>query len=139
MGTLAIFRFRVVVALSRVLLHARNVVVAQVVLGPSCCRIQPSRFRDTPEDDDTEFFVMAWCCHPSLIEREKPIFIPEAPTPGILEANPRSAPGMRYPVRIRIVAVQDRNTPPGSPAAGGVVVVMEMMMMVVMVVMMLIG
>lgn len=55
------FHFKAVVALSRVPAHARNLATAQIVLGRSCCEVSLSEFRDTPEDDDREFFVEAWC------------------------------------------------------------------------------
>jgi len=58
------FKFKVLVALRRVPLHARNTDVAQVVLGPSCTDVELIDRRDTPVDDDREFFVIAWCWHP---------------------------------------------------------------------------
>jgi len=51
--------------LSGVPLHARNLDVAQSVLGSACVNPSASDFRDRPAFDDREFFVSAWCWHPS--------------------------------------------------------------------------
>lgn len=78
--TLAIagaFRFQVLVALSRVPLHARNSTVAQTILGPSCTEVELVRMRDVPDDDDREMFAKAWCWHPHFIRPEQLVFIPE--------------------------------------------------------------
>jgi hypothetical protein len=104
--------------MSRVPLHLRNTTMAQVVLGPSCCDVQLSQFRDILDDDDREFFVQAWCWHPSFIERQKLIFVLEPPVLGVY-VEPTSAPGLRYLVRTRLVAYQDWRTPPGSPGDAG--------------------
>ena len=58
---LARFRFKVVVALSGIPLHARNLNVAQSVLGLACANPSASDFKDRPAFDDREFFVSAWC------------------------------------------------------------------------------
>jgi hypothetical protein len=94
-GIAGFFHFRVVVAMSCVPLHLQNTTMAQVVLGPSCCDVQLSQFRDILDDDDREFFVQAWCWHPSFIERQKLIFVPEPPALGVY-VEPTSAPGLRY-------------------------------------------
>lgn len=76
------FRFRVLVAMRRLPLHARSAAVAQAILGPCCTNIELTRPRDIPDDDDTEFFITAWCWHPRFIREEQIIFIPEPPIPG---------------------------------------------------------
>ena len=118
-GYLGRFRFKVVVALSGVPLHARNLDVAQRFLGSACGKLELSSFRDRPDIDDREFFVSAWCWHPSFINAEGVIFIPEPHIPGVLppEAWGHDAhlPGLRYRVRARLVAYQDWASSPGSP------------------------
>lgn len=61
------FRFKVLVAMSRIPLHARSASVAQTILGPSCANVEVARLRDIPDDDEHEFFVTAWCFHPRFI------------------------------------------------------------------------
>lgn len=61
---------------------------------------------------------MAWCVDPWFIPDEQVLFVPK---PRVL--NPEAAastvlPGLRYLVRIRLVACQDWNTPPASPVDG---------------------
>jgi hypothetical protein len=53
------FRFRVLLALRRVPLHVRSAATAQIILGSCCSDVQLTDLRDTPEDDNTEFFVVA--------------------------------------------------------------------------------
>lgn len=106
-----------VVALSRVPLHAQNLDLAQTVLGSSCAKVELSQFRDVPPEDDREFFVSAWRWHPNLIQEERIIFIPEPHIPGVVMDD--RLPGLRYLVRVRLVAYQDWNTSPGSPDGGG--------------------
>jgi hypothetical protein len=72
--------------------------------------------RDRLNEDDREFFVVAWCRHPSYIEPEKVIFIPEPLVPGV-EENMRR--GLHYLVRIRLVALQNVVALPGPPGDGG--------------------
>lgn len=74
-GLYACFWFWVVVAISRVPLHAQNLDMAQTYLG-TACTVVITEFRDRPLIDDREFFVEAWCCHPWLIPSEQVIFIP---------------------------------------------------------------
>lgn len=62
--------------------------------------------------DDREFFVSAWCWHPSYIPAEQVIFIPEPQLPGVLVED--RLPGLWYLVRTRLVAYQDWSTPPPS-------------------------
>ena len=114
MASAAAFRWRVLVALGNVPLHARSVATVQVVLGMCCSDIAVSDLRDTPVDDDREFFVTAWCWDPAFITGQQPIFIPEPR----FEALGSAAPGLRYLVRIRLVASQDCSTPPASPPRG---------------------
>jgi len=101
----------------RVPLHARSTTVAQTILGSACARVELAPPEVTPEDDDREFFVAAWCLHPRFIPEEKIIFIPE---PMVREGPLRlradeliqeELPRLRYLVRIRIVELQDWNTP----------------------------
>lgn len=113
------FKFKVVVALSRVPLHARNLEVAQTVLGPTCAEVNFSDFRDRPLLDDREFFVSAWCWHPSFIHSEQVIFIPDPHYPGVVVDD--HLLGLRYLVRARLVAYQDWSTPPPSPGDNGAV------------------
>lgn len=108
------FKFRVLLALSRVPLHARSVEVAQAVLSPACAQVEETELRDIDDDDDREYFVTAWCKHPAFIADRNLIFIPEPNAIGI--ALPADAlPGLSYLVRVRLVAFQDYSTPPGSP------------------------
>ena len=109
------FSFHVVMAIARVPLHARNTTVAQAILGPCCTSVELSRIRDTPADDDREFFVMAWCWHPNFIEEEKIIFIPEPRVAGVAEDERTADLGLRYLVRTRVIAYQDWSMPPGTP------------------------
>jgi len=67
-----------------------------------------------PDDDDREFFITAWCWHPCFIPQEQIIFIPELVIPGACEAQRSELPGLRYLVRLRLVAYQDWTTPPPS-------------------------
>jgi hypothetical protein len=113
------FRFRVFVALARVPLHARNGATAQAVLGTCCSSVEPTKMRDTPKDDDREYFVKAWCWHPNLIEDRKMIFIPEPEVAGIPAEERTRALGLRYLITVRLIAYQDWTTPPGSLGDGG--------------------
>jgi len=71
------FHYRVLVGMSRVPLHARSLDVAQRILGTACARLEVAPPWLSPEDDDAEFFVAAWCLHPRFIPDEKILFIPE--------------------------------------------------------------
>lgn len=95
MASAGSFRFKVLVAMWRLPLHARRAAVAQ------------ARPRDIPDDDDREFFVMAWCWHPRFIPDEQITFIPELRIPGACEALRSELPGLRYLVRLCVVAYQD--------------------------------
>lgn len=75
LGLFSTFRFKVIVAIARVPLHARNLDVAQTILGPACAKLEFSDYRDRPVIDDREFFVLAWCWHPRHIPEEEIIFI----------------------------------------------------------------
>lgn len=98
------FHYRVLVGMRRVLLHVRSRAVAHTVLGQVCAQIELAPLETTPADDDTEFFVAAWCLHPRFIPEEKIIFIPEpdARVPGnaltvhadVIMLN--RLPGLRY-------------------------------------------
>jgi len=48
--------------------------------------------------------VTAWCLHPRLIPDERLIFIPEPHIPDPVEGALEELPGLRYLVRIRVVA-----------------------------------
>jgi hypothetical protein len=92
------------VGFTRIPLHARSAATAQIILGPSCASVEVVRPRDVPDDDGRELFMTAWCSHPRHIPGESVIFIPE---PGI--AIPEGTveeelPGLRYLVRVRLVA-----------------------------------
>lgn len=62
---------------------------------------------DVPPDDARELFATAWCLHPHFIPDEQVIFIPELRILGPVEAAAAELPGLRYLVRIRVVAFQD--------------------------------
>jgi len=64
------FCFHVLVALAKVPLHTRNATITQIVLGPACIEVELTRLKDMPDDDDWEFFMLAWCWHPSFIKAE---------------------------------------------------------------------
>jgi hypothetical protein len=118
--------------MTRVPLHARTAAIAQTILGPACADVDVVLPSEVPPDDGREFFVVAWCLHPRFIPNEKIIFIPE---PHVLDPVVETeVPGLRYLVRIRLVAFQNWNTPPASPRRGdhGGVGVGWMMMTVLM-------
>lgn len=77
MASASFFRYRVLVGMTRVPLHARSLSVAQRILGRACARIELAPPESIPEDDDREFFVAAWCMDPSFVPEEEIIFIPE--------------------------------------------------------------
>jgi hypothetical protein len=126
MVTAGSFHYRVVIGMRRVPLHARSMAVAQIILGRACAQIELAPPEVCPENDDSEFFVAAWCKHPSFIDDEKIIFIPEPNVriPGhalYLHTNEivlNRLPGLQYLVCIRIVEFQDWSTPPPSSDEG---------------------
>lgn len=81
------FRFRVLIGLRRVPLHALSVAMAQTILGPNCAVIDVVRPRDVQPEDDQEFFVVAWCLDPSFIPDVQVIFIPEPRFANPVEAS----------------------------------------------------
>jgi hypothetical protein len=96
--------------------------VAQSILGTVCTHIELASLEVTPPDDDQEFFVVAWCLHPTFVPDETIIFIPK---PNV--CIPRNAlyidveeivlnrlPSLQCLVRLRIVEYQDWSTPPPS-------------------------
>lgn len=111
MASAGTFRFRVLVGMTRVPLHARSAAMAQVILGPACAEVDVVRPDDVPDDDDREFFVTAWCVDPRFINDEEVLFIPEPRVLSSAEAARTVLPGLRYLVRLRLIAVQDWNTP----------------------------
>jgi hypothetical protein len=119
MASSGTFRFRVLVGMRRVPLHARDAGTAQTILGPACAEVNVVHPADVPEDDDRELFVTAWCMHPRLIPDEQVIFIPEPRLISPAEAAVSVLPGMRYLVRLRLLAIQDWSTPLASPGGGG--------------------
>lgn len=98
------FRFKVLLAMSRLPLHARSEAVAQVIVGPSYAKVEATQLRDVPVEDDREFFVTAWCWHPNFILDKHVIFIPEPSVHGVADNERSSLSGLRYLVRIRLVA-----------------------------------
>lgn len=70
-------------------------------------------------DDEREFFVATWCLHPRFIPDEKILFILKPHVPYPVEDVQDELLGLRYLVRIRVVAFQDWNTPSVSPGDGG--------------------
>lgn len=119
MASAGSFRFKVLIGLWRLPLHARTAAVAQAILGPSCTNIEVARLRDVPDNDDREFFVTAWCWHPRFTLEEQIIFIPEHVIPGACEDLRTERPGLRYLVCLRLVVFQDWTTPPPSPGGAG--------------------
>lgn len=117
MGHYLRFEFRVIVALSNVPLHARNLEVAQTALGPACANLDFSDYRDRPLIDDREFFVSASCWHPSFIHPQQIVYIPEPRVPGVVFDD--HLPGLTYLVRARLVAYQDWRAPPAAPGNDG--------------------
>ena len=111
--------FMVLVGMRRAPLHARNATTAQTILGHACAEVDVVRPSDVPADDDREFFVTAWCLHPRFIPDEQVVFIPEPRILSPVEATLTVLPGLRYLVRLRLVAFQDWNAPPASPADDG--------------------
>jgi hypothetical protein len=109
------FRFRVLLGISRLPLHARSVDTAQAILGAAYANVELTNLRDTAEDDDREFFVTAWCASPALINEDSRIFIPEPLVRGIADEGRQALPGLSYLVRVRLVAFQDG----GSDNDGG--------------------
>lgn len=106
-GQCGAFRFKVLVRLWGVPLHAHSTSTAQTVLSPSCCNLELAQLRDVNDDDDREFFLTAWCFHPRFIHHERVIFIPEPSYPGACEAARTVVPSLRYIVHIRLIAFQD--------------------------------
>lgn len=96
--------------------------MAQSILGTACAHLELAPQDVTPQDDDREFFVAAWCLDSIFIPDEKVIFIPEPNVriPGnalYLDADEtvlNKLPGLRYLVQIRVVEFQDWSTPPPS-------------------------
>lgn len=119
MGSAGLFRFKVLVAMKSLPLHAHNADSAQTILGPCCANVEVVRPWDVADDDDLEIFVTAWCWHPRYIPEEQIVFIPEPPLPGVCEAARSELPGLHYLVRLRLIAYQDWYTLPPSPAGGG--------------------
>lgn len=119
MASAGSFRFKVLVAMWRIPLHARTTAMAQSILGASCSNVEVARARNIADDDDREFFVTAWCWHPRFIPQEQIAFIPESPVPGAAEELRSGLPGLRYLVTLRLVPYQDWNTPPPSPPDDG--------------------
>jgi hypothetical protein len=96
--------------------------VAQSILGPACALVELAPPGVTPPEDDREFIVAAWCLHPTLVPKEKTIFIRE-PNVRILghalyvdadEIILNRLPGLHSHVCLRIVEYQDWSTPPPS-------------------------
>lgn len=99
-------RYRVLLGLRPVPLHARSAATAQAILGPACVEVVVIRPRDVPEDDDREFFVTTWCVHPRLIPDEQVIFIPEPRLLPPALAAVTEPPSLCYLVRIRLITYQ---------------------------------
>lgn len=116
MASATTFWFCVLVGMSRVPLHTQSVPMAQSLHGPTCAEISIVRPSEVPNDDDQEFFVTAWCSDLMLIPDEQILVIPEPRALSPAEAALSVLPGLRYLVRIRLVAYQDW-TPLG--VAGG--------------------
>lgn len=113
------FRYRVLVGMRRIPLHAWNVPTVQTVLGPCCSGINIVRPIDVDDDDDRELFATAWCWHPRYVRCEQIIFVPEPFIPGANDEFATALRGLRYVIHIRLVAYQDFNTPPPPPGAPG--------------------
>lgn len=100
-------RFRVLVGMRRVPLHAWNASMAQTILGPAYVEVDVVRPSDVPTDDDRKFFVVAWCLHPCFILDEKIVFILETRIHNPVEVSSEELSGLLYLVRLRLVAYQD--------------------------------
>lgn len=113
------FRFRVLVGMRRIPPHVRSAETAQIILGPSCAEVDVVHPSDVPGDDGREFFVTAWCANPQFIPDEEVLFVPEPRlmTPEVAASTVLT--GLRYLVRIRLVAFQDWSSPPASPVGHG--------------------
>ena len=96
-------RFRVLVGMRRVPLHAQNASTTQTILGPACVDIDVVRPSDDPADDDREFFVTTWCMHPRFIPDEQIVFIPKPRIHNPVEATLVELMGLCYHVRLRLV------------------------------------
>lgn len=119
MASAATFRHRVLVGMRRAPLHARSAATAQAILGPACAEVDVVRPSDVPDDDDREFFITAWYADPRFIPDGQVLFIPEPRVLSPEEAARSMLSGFRYFVRLRLIAHQDWNTPPASPADDG--------------------
>lgn len=116
MASFASFRFRVLVELKGIPMHARNVDTAQIILGSSCCCLVEAP-PAVAGNDSRRFYVAGWCVHPDLVPTSKMIWIPE-PTPqhhgyGLFlqphEIIHSKQDGLWYLVHVRLVEVQDWN------------------------------
>lgn len=61
-------------------MHGRGILVAEIILGSSCAKIEESNETATQEDLQ-EYFVAAWSILPELIPCEKNTSIPEPEIP----------------------------------------------------------
>lgn len=113
------FHFRVLVGMHRIPLHARNAATAHTILGPAGAEVDVVRPADVPVDDDRELFVTAWCLHPRFIPGEQVIFIPKPRLMSAAEASVSVLRGLRYLIRLRLIAFQDWSSPPGPRGDGG--------------------
>lgn len=110
------FRYKVLVAMRSLPLHGHNAATAQVILGPCCANVEVVRPCTVPKEDDIELFVTAWCSRPTSIPDEPTIFIPEPVLPDVVEEGREALSGLTYPVRLRLVAMQDWSVPPQPPS-----------------------
>lgn len=89
-----------------------------LLLHRRCCmEVELTDIRDRPIEDDREMFVVAWCSHPSFIEPEKLVFIPEPRIPWAQHDihEQRLRRGLHYLIRVRLVMHQNFEDPPGTP------------------------
>jgi hypothetical protein len=70
MTSFTFLRYRVLVGMTHVPIHARSAAVAQTIIGRACARIELAPLDAIPADDDREFFVSAWCMDPQFVPDE---------------------------------------------------------------------
>ena len=68
MGSVGMFRYRVLVSMKGIPLHARSSEMAQAILGSSSAKVDIVNLEALSDpDDERKLFVAAWCMHPDLI------------------------------------------------------------------------
>lgn len=73
------------------------------ILGPACAEVEVVHPTDVPDDDDREFFIMAWCADSWFILYQHVLFIPEPRILSPEEASRSVLPSLSYLVRLRLI------------------------------------